>query len=97
MGELIEAAEALWHFGNDLVVHVQNDGIAGGFNTQHRFSEQITGYAADDVLGPQAAVSALAVAAVTELPGCIICKHDMLALLISNGARLRIGQLAAGG
>src|SRR5262249_25313531 len=52
MGELVRAAEAFRHLGNDLAVRVQHDGIAAGFNTQHGFSEQIASDAADDVLGP---------------------------------------------
>src|SRR5262245_32163778 len=66
MGELIRATEAFRHLVNDLVVNVQDYGITGGFDPQHRLCKQITCDPADDVFSPQAAISALAVAAITE-------------------------------
>ena len=53
-------------------MHVQHDRIAGSFNPQHRLGEQIAGDAGDDVLGPQAAIGAMAVAAVLELPSGVV-------------------------
>src|SRR5262249_29373290 len=52
VGELFRVAEAFWHLGNNLVVNVENDGIACSFNPQHCLCEKITGYAGDDVLSP---------------------------------------------
>ena len=63
MGEFFEAAEALWHLAHELIVNVQHDRIAGSLDPQHRPSEQITSDAGDDILGPQAAIGAVAIAA----------------------------------
>ena len=61
LGEFFGAAETDRHLGNDLVVHMQHNRIASGLNAQHRFGEQIAGDAGNDVFGPQAAISAVAV------------------------------------
>ena len=39
-GEFFGAAEAVRHLGNDLIVHVQHDRIAGGFDAQHRLGSR---------------------------------------------------------
>src|SRR5262245_31786679 len=89
-GELVRAAEADRHLGHDLIMHMQHDRIASGLYAQHCFSEQITGDAGHDILGPKSAVSAVAVAAVLKLAGRVVCEDDMLALLVPNRTRLRV-------
>ena len=75
MGELVGAAEAFRHLGNNLIMHMKNYGIAGRFDAQHCISEQIASYSADDILSPQAAIGAVTVPAIFELPGSVIGKH----------------------
>ena len=81
---------------HDLIVHVQHDRIAGGFDPQHRISQQIARNAGDDVLGPQAAIGAIAVTAVLELPSSVVGEHDdLVALVFDLDVRQRIAELAA--
>ena len=75
-------------------MHVQDDGISSSFDSDHRLGENVAGDAADDVFGPQAAVCALAVAAIPELPLGVIGEDDALLALVANNARLRIGDFA---
>src|SRR5262245_31289158 len=91
VGELIEAAEAFRHLSNDLIVYVQNYGIAGGFNSEHRIGKQITCNPADDVFSPKSAVSALPMPTILKLSGSVVGEHDMLLVFITDDARLRIG------
>src|SRR5262245_40574490 len=70
--EFFCAPEAFRHLGNDLIVDMKDDGIASRFDPQHRLGEKITGDAGDDVLDPQAPVSAFAVSAIFELSGRIV-------------------------
>ena len=58
------AAEAFRHLGNDLIVTVQHNRVAGGLDPLHRLNQQIASDPAHDVLGPGAAISALAVPAI---------------------------------
>ena len=74
---------------------MQHDRIAGGLDPQHCFSEQITGDAADHVLGPEAAISTLAAAAFCELASSVIEKCHMLPFCVTNSTGQRIADLAA--
>src|SRR5262249_6422072 len=83
------------HLSNDLIMYVQHDRMAGGFDPQHCISKQITSYSADDVFSPQAAVSALSVPAILKLSGSIIGKHDVLFAFVTDDARLGIAKYAS--
>src|SRR6516164_11070928 len=56
-GELFHAAKIFSDFGNGFVMYMQDDLVAGAFESQHGGGEQITCNSADDVLRPQPAVS----------------------------------------
>ena len=94
MGEVVGGAKAFRHLSNNLIVNVQDYGIAGGFDPQHRVGKQITGYSADDVFSPGATKSTLSVPAVLKLAGSVIGKHDVLFVFITDDARLRIGEFS---
>ena len=73
---------------DDLVMHVQNDRIAGGFDALHSFGEQIAGDRLHNVFRPVAAVGAAAVTTVAPAAGGVVVEqHD---------AALRIGKFGAG-
>jgi len=74
---------------------MQHDRITGSFDAQHGLGEQIAGDAGNDILGPQSAVSAVAVAAILELPSTIVGEYDMLFALVADDARLRVGKFTA--
>jgi hypothetical protein len=77
-------------------MHVQNDRIAGSFDPQHRFSQEITSDAGDDVLSPQTAISPIAMPAILELTGGIVCEHDnLVALILDLDVWCWISELAA--
>ena len=95
-GEFFDAAEADRHFAYELVVHMQHDRIAGGFNTQHRFSQQITRDAADNIFGPKAAIGALAEAAVNKFAAGVVGKQNArLAVLVFDDSRPRVAEFSA--
>src|SRR5262245_54530713 len=74
---------------------MQNDGIAGRLDPQHRFYEKIASDAADHVLRPEAAISTVAAAAFCELASSVIEKCHMLPFCVTNGTGQRITDLAA--
>jgi len=50
--KLFEAAEAIRHLADDLVMHGQHDRISGRLQPQHRLGEQVARDRLHDVLGP---------------------------------------------
>ena len=84
-GEFFDAAETDRHFADELVVHMQHDRIAGGFNAQHRRGKQIAGDAGDDVFGPRAGIGALTVATILELTGGVVGEHHTMP--VASGLR----------
>src|SRR6516165_1348631 len=64
-------------------------------DTLHCRGEKIASDAGDDILSPNAAISAIAVATILELSGCIIGKHDALLTVVTDDAWVWISQLAA--
>ncbi len=95
MGEFVDTAEALRHLTHELVMDMQDDRVAGGFNPQHCFSEQIASNTADDVLNPKPAVCALAVAARFELSEPVVAEYNVLLPFIADDVRLRVRELAS--
>jgi hypothetical protein len=94
VGEFAFAAGAVRHLADDLVVNMQDDGIAGGFKTQHRGREQIARDRRDRVLH-QRAVPGIGIA-----PGAggIVFVADVAGALelTWRRARFRKCQTAAG-
>src|SRR5262249_12841141 len=95
MRKFVGAAEAFRHLSNNFIVDVQDYGIAGGFNPQHRIGKKITGYSADDVFSPQAAASTVSVLTILKLAGRVISKYNALFVFVADDARLRIREFAA--
>ena len=61
----------------------------------HCCGEKITSNAGNDVLAPDASISAITIAAILELSGSIVGKHNVLFMVVADDARVWIGQLAA--
>src|SRR6516225_6945702 len=61
----------------------------------HCCGEKITSNAGNDVLAPDAAICAITIAAILELSGSIVGKHNVLFMVVADDARVWIGQLAA--
>src|SRR5262249_51992276 len=60
----------------------------------HCCGEKITSNAGNDVLAPDAAISAITIAAILELSDSIVGKHNVLFMVVADDARVWIGQLA---
>src|SRR5262249_46394818 len=95
MGEFVGAAEAIGHFSNNFIMNVQDYWIAGCLDPQHGISEQVACNPGHNILSPGAAVSALSVPAIYELPCSIVGKQDMLFVFVTDDTRLRIREFAA--
>src|SRR5262249_45599235 len=96
MGEFLAAAEAVRYFADNLVMHVKHNRIASGFNPQHCFSQQITGDSGDNIFSPNAAVRAVAVTAVLELPGSVVREdNNLIPRVFDLNVGLRVSEFAA--
>src|SRR5215472_1183303 len=97
LGEFLSATEAGRHFADDLIVHMQHDGIAGALDADERCGEQIPADGADDILGPQAPISAVAAAAIAPLArGGVLEDDDFVLEVFDLNAWKRIGELSPG-
>ena len=96
--EFGRAAEAFGYFGDDLIVHMQDDRIARGLDPQHGGREHIAADRTHDVLGPHPPVRTIAMPAVAPLPGGVILEHhDFVVEILDLDLRERVGELARGG
>src|SRR5262245_1765284 len=90
-------ADIIGHLANDGVMHMQNDGMVGGFEPLHRRSEQIAGNSLDDVLGEGSAPCASAAAVFGPATGqnrVVPEAHGGIAVSVCNEPHGRIGDAA---
>src|SRR5262249_34423861 len=82
-------------FADNLIVHMEHHGIAGGLKADQSFNKKIACNGLHCVLNPSAAISALAIPAINKLTFRVVLEDDhAIAALVGMQPRLRIGEIA---
>ena len=81
---------------DDFVVDMHHDWIAGGLDPEHRLDQNVARNPRDDVLEPDAAISAITAAAGGEPAAGVVVVHDACPVaIVDDKAGIRIRKLAA--